>query len=625
LAVIPGTLALTLTTYAPTIAIDYRAVPPTLALVLTTYASTVLTPRLVTPSTLALTLTTYAPVFGIGVIPSTLALILTTYAPTITTPIWGLAGHIAFGSDPYSDTPTWSSISADLIAIFIKRGRQHQLDRFEAGTATVLLNNADGNYWPDNGAGDYSPNVKIGKRIIIRAGYDGVSYDLYTGFIRRYKPLWLSDKGLLHPVMQLEIADLQRNLARTKVTDAGGYAEEASGTRIGNVLDDADWNATERDIDTGKETMVASGALANEILMEHIQKVQESELSTFWIRGDGYTVYQERGALTAVATSGIFGDAQLPIDSIEFSLDDDLLYNEVRLNRIGGTEQSHTDAASIIAYGLRTLSRSDLFLTADVTVLALVLYLLARYKDAVMRVKSITVKPQSPADTATLWPLMLGIDIGHKITLTLARAHIDADYFIEGIEHNWDYRVGEWTTKLQLSEAAQYYNDLDARDETIRPNGAGAVTELDAVGDSPNWECVDEEVADGDTTYVTYKPTVGSGKDLYALANPTYPYGTINKVTVYFRMKLSNQPGNISQDVIVKTEGVEYPTSYYTTSGYSTYSIEYALNPNTSLAWTWAQVNALQLGVELTYITAGAGYEGRCTQVYAVVNYTPTW
>jgi len=59
--VTPGTLALSLTTYAPTIAIsDHKVVTPsTLALTLTTYAPTVSTPRLVTPSTLALTLTTF--------------------------------------------------------------------------------------------------------------------------------------------------------------------------------------------------------------------------------------------------------------------------------------------------------------------------------------------------------------------------------------------------------------------------------------------------------------------------------------------------------------------------------------------------------------------------------------
>lgn len=59
--------------------------PSTVALALTTFAPTVSTPRLVTPTTLALALTTFAPTvrLGISVVPSTVALTITTFAPTV--------------------------------------------------------------------------------------------------------------------------------------------------------------------------------------------------------------------------------------------------------------------------------------------------------------------------------------------------------------------------------------------------------------------------------------------------------------------------------------------------------------------------------------------------------------
>lgn len=88
--VTPGTLALTITTYAPTIAIDFEVIPTTLALAITTYAPTVTASdhQVATPTTLALAITTYAPVIAIDrtLTPTTLALILTTYAPTVSTP-----------------------------------------------------------------------------------------------------------------------------------------------------------------------------------------------------------------------------------------------------------------------------------------------------------------------------------------------------------------------------------------------------------------------------------------------------------------------------------------------------------------------------------------------------------
>ena len=102
--VTPGTLALTLTEFAPTVTVDYEAVPGVLALSLAAYAPTVLTPRLVTPSTLALSLTSYAPTVSTPrlVTPSTLALNLTTHAATVLTPRLVTPGTLVLSLTFYS-------------------------------------------------------------------------------------------------------------------------------------------------------------------------------------------------------------------------------------------------------------------------------------------------------------------------------------------------------------------------------------------------------------------------------------------------------------------------------------------------------------------------------------------
>jgi hypothetical protein len=83
--VTPSTLALTLTTYEPSIVIGTVLTPGTLALTTTLYAPTIAISEniTVTPTTLALILTEYAPVLKEVTTPTTLALTLTTYAPTI--------------------------------------------------------------------------------------------------------------------------------------------------------------------------------------------------------------------------------------------------------------------------------------------------------------------------------------------------------------------------------------------------------------------------------------------------------------------------------------------------------------------------------------------------------------
>jgi len=88
--VTPTTLALTISTFAPTVTAtnNVRVTPTTQALTLATFAPTVLAPRVVTPPTTALVIATFAPsvTVGVRVTPPTLALITTGLAPTVSTP-----------------------------------------------------------------------------------------------------------------------------------------------------------------------------------------------------------------------------------------------------------------------------------------------------------------------------------------------------------------------------------------------------------------------------------------------------------------------------------------------------------------------------------------------------------
>ena len=101
----------------------------------------------------------------------------------------------AFGSDPMDAAPAWTDISHDMMSLYTKRGRQHELDRMEAGEASIVLRNFHGNYWNDNGSGLYYPNILPGKRINIRATYGITTYDLFTGFAEAWQPSWLSERG----------------------------------------------------------------------------------------------------------------------------------------------------------------------------------------------------------------------------------------------------------------------------------------------------------------------------------------------------------------------------------------------------------------------------------------------
>jgi len=361
--------------------------------------------------------------------------------------------RIAFASDPMAAAPSWTAVTSDLRSITIKRGRQHELNRMEAGIADLELNNRHGDYWPNNTGGSYYPNVLPNKRINIYAVYSAVTYHLFTGFIEDWNPAWIDQKGGLFPIVQPQCTDLAANIARYELNHAG-YAQELSGIRVGNVLDHFGWPAGARDLDAGQSLMIASGALESVNAWEHLGTVQKSEHGIIYIAGDGDVQLEDRhhrlkGAhLTSQAT---FGDdtGEKPYHGLNPRYGASQIYNDVRMKREGGIQQLASDGASQTAYGKRSHSETGLLVPTDAEAKDQADFLLTRYKDPFFRTRSLRIVPEShPAD---LWPQVLGREISDRITLRRNEADLDEDYYIEGVRHRIDLVKYTWETIWQLS------------------------------------------------------------------------------------------------------------------------------------------------------------------------------
>jgi len=364
--------------------------------------------------------------------------------------------RIAFSSAPFADTPSWEDVSSSVVSVAIKRGRQHELGRMEAGTATVVLMNTSGDFWPDNTGGSYYPNVKPLKRINIRVTYDEATYDLYTGFIEDWAPDFIL-KPIMGPVMVVTCTTLIENLSRLFLNDPTGYSQELSGTRVGNVLDDLGWPAGNRDIDAGQSLMQATGELINICSMDHLFDVQLSELGIFFMAGDGDVQFQDRHARLKspyTTSQAIFGDdsGEMGYHRLALAYGNQYILNDIRITREGGVEQVATDATSQTNYGKRGLPRTGLLMTADTEALSQAQYLLKQYKDPALRVKSVTTRPGG--DEANLYPKVFGYDISTRITMRLNQASLDGDYHIEGVNLSWAaVNAWGWEGKWELSSA----------------------------------------------------------------------------------------------------------------------------------------------------------------------------
>ena len=157
--------------------------------------------------------------------------------------------------------------------------------------------------------------------------------------------------------------------------------------------------------------------------------------------------------------------------------------------------------------------------------------------------------------------------------------------------------------------------------ETLRPNTTGSSTQfIPSAG--ANWENVDEVSADDDTTTVRTPPDSVWKKDLYNLP-ASGGSGTISKIKVYIRVRDDWISGTHGSIIIRIKSGVTEVQSVSSSVGviWTTKSYEWATDPNTSSPWTWAAIDALEIGIR------GKGNEPGsvttyCTQVYVEVDYT---
>ncbi len=159
--------------------------------------------------------------------------------------------------------------------------------------------------------------------------------------------------------------------------------------------------------------------------------------------------------------------------------------------------------------------------------------------------------------------------------------------------------------------------------EILRPNADGDVIQLyNTEGPPPtqvdNWSYVDEEVADDIVTYVYTFSEPASYYDLYNLPAHSVGSDNVNKITV--KARIYNTGNDTYARICIKTGGTVYYSGNLTTAQntWEDKSFEWALNPKTGLAWTWNDIDALQIGIENIIVDDYIF----CTQLYVEIDYT---
>ena len=317
--------------------------------------------------------------------------------------------------------------------VSIRRGRSRTLERFTAGGASVTLDNRNRNFDPLYSASPYYGSIT--PRRMVRISVDGVN--LFTGNVEDWR--WDYDIGG-DAVAIPQAVDGFAVLATGTVTP-GTATSQLTGARIGTVLTQVGWPATDRVISTGAATLDADVVEPNTNALNYIQKIEVSEPGAAFIDVNGAFKFLSRTDIQNYSTSSVvFGPSGIPFVDYETASVTEDMKNQVAITWSAGTvtggTATATDAASVSQYG--PFSKDiDTLLSSSAQAQDMANRLVATYKTPTLRFNSVTgaLHGMTSAQVAQVLALDLGSPVSVSWTPNNIGSAISQYVVIDQIEH----------------------------------------------------------------------------------------------------------------------------------------------------------------------------------------------
>lgn len=324
---------------------------------------------------------------------------------TLDDPVAGVLDNTEFvlGGIAFTD------ITSKVRSLTLTRGKNRDLDRFNAGTLNVQLNNENRDFDPLYSASPYNGNIVPRRDVRVSAGTVVQYVGKITDWNLDYDPNGRQSAQLL-------AADAFAFLGQQVLT-AGTAIEQTSGERVEAVLDMAsvDWSPTDRSIDTGASTLGADVFSGN--ALTYLQKIEQSEAGLLFIDKSGRVAFRDR--LTSPTTDNvtIFSDdgTGIPFAPAAVEYGTEQLYNQVIVESDFASATSN-NLLSQTRYGI--LERNvDTLLSSQSQAQNLADYLVGRYAEPEYRFSEIAVNVDNL--TSVQQEALYGLEIGDVIQVKL--------------------------------------------------------------------------------------------------------------------------------------------------------------------------------------------------------------
>jgi hypothetical protein len=354
-------------------------------------------------------------------------------------------------------------ISDRLIGTTVARGKNQALDRIDAGTSSIVVDNSDRHFDPLYPDGPYFGQLIPRRAVRITCNGSPVFFGSIDDFDIVYAPSNRSQ-------VRIDVSDAFSTLTNSGLEEFTPTAQ-LSGARVNAVLDrpEVAWPAADREIDTGNSTML--GALVDEgtSVLDYLQLVSNSEFGNLFIGKDGKVVFRERNAVpntpNLVFSDEVVAGAYTGIQfaSVNNVFGSENLYNRILISNAASPalEATAADADSQVIYGPRSYSQSSLLVANQSELQFLADFLLARFKEPQYRFESLTVVMDTLTEANQ--NAVLDLEIGDIVLVRFEPSDIppaiEQYVRIIGISHDWTSTSKNITFALERLDFAIFILD----------------------------------------------------------------------------------------------------------------------------------------------------------------------
>ena len=313
-------------------------------------------------------------------------------------------------------------ITDRLVSASTTRGKNQSLDRIDAGTLNIVVDNFDRLFDPLYSNGFYFGQLIPGKEIRISCNGLPVIYGTVDDIDIAYEP------------------------GNRSVTSF--QASDGLSTLTQNNLPEIDWPADRRSIDTGNSLMSDTDVAQGTQAIGYLQLVATSESGEVFVSKDNNFVFKERNSTPNLPNiiftdeASIPGYTVIPFAELGVVYGTEELYNRIVLTNDFPTfpyEATVEDLASQVLYGPRSYTQTGLLNNELSDLESLANFLLLRFKEPQYRFSSLSVVMDilSEAQQNQILDLEIGDIVQVRFTPSGIPPAIEQYVRVIGISHDW--------------------------------------------------------------------------------------------------------------------------------------------------------------------------------------------